>query len=157
MKDTVVVYYSRTGKTRWVAEQLASILDADLEEIRERKDRSGFLGYLGAGKDAVLKREADLVSRHSVEGRKTVVIGMPVWGWGPPPAVRAYLQKVDLSGKRACAFATFDGSGGDRTLSAVGKLIPGGLAAALGLRKPQPGDPQLAARLREWAKQVIGG
>ena len=48
VKQIVVAYYSRTGGTRKVAEQLAAILDADLEEIREAKDRSGVLGLLSA-------------------------------------------------------------------------------------------------------------
>ncbi|MGD0901166.1 MAG: flavodoxin [Thermoguttaceae bacterium] len=37
MKPIVIAYYSRTGVTRKVAGQLAALLDADLEEIREAK------------------------------------------------------------------------------------------------------------------------
>jgi len=155
VKEIVIAYYSRTGVTRKVAEQLAALLDADLEEIREAKDRSGVLGWLGAGKDSTLKREAELTSEHSVEGRKTVVVGMPVWGFKPPPAVRSYLKKVNLAGKKVCAFCTFDGSGGDRTLEAVAELVPGGLAARLPLKKPAA-DPNLGATLKEWAKQAAG-
>jgi flavodoxin len=155
MKPIVVAYYSRIDVTREVAEQLAKLLDADLDEILEAKDRSGVLGWLGAGTDSTLKREADLISEHGVEGRKTVVIGMPVWGLKPPPAVRSYLERVDLTGKKVCAFCTFDGIGGDRTLDAVAELVPGGLAARLALKKPAA-DPNLAATLKEWAKQVAG-
>jgi flavodoxin len=155
MKPIVIACYSRTGVTRQVAGQLAALLDADLEEIREAKDRSGVLGWLGAGKDSTLKREADLTSEHNVAERKTVVIGMPVWGFKPPPAVRSYLKKVDLAGKKVCAFCTFDGSGGDRTLDAVAEMVPGGLAARLALKKPSA-DPNLAAILKDWAKQVSG-
>ena len=153
MKQIVIAYYSRTGVTRKVAEQLAALLDADLEEIREAKDRSGVLGWLGAGLDSTFKREANLTSDHNVEGRKTVVIGMPVWGFKPPPAVRSYLRKVNLAGKKVCAFCTFDGSGGDRVLDAVAGMVPGGLAARLALKKPAA-RPNLAATLKEWAKQV---
>ena len=155
MKEIVIAYYSRTGVTRKVAGQLAALLDADLEEIREAKDRSGLLGWLSAAMDSTLKREAELTSVHNAEGRRTVVIGMPVWGFKPPPAVRSYLKKVNLAGKKVCAFCTFDGSGGDRTLDAVADLVPGGLAARLPLKKPAA-NPNLAAILKEWAKQVGG-
>ena len=142
MKQTVVAYYSRTGVTRKVAEQLAALLDADLEEIREAKDRSGVLGLLGAGRDSTLKREAELTSEHNVEGRKTVVIGMPIWGFRPPPAVRSYLKKVNLAGKKVCAFCTFYGSGGGRALDAVaatGPRRPGRAAASQETRRqPEP-------------------
>ena len=50
MKGTVVVYYSRSGTVRRVAEQLAALLGADLEEIRETKDRAGFLGLISSGR-----------------------------------------------------------------------------------------------------------
>jgi flavodoxin len=153
MKSTVIAYYSRTGVTRKVAEQLAALLDADLEEIREVKDRSGILGWLSGGMDSTLKRQAQLISRHEVEDRRTVVIGMPVWGFKPPPAVRGYLKKVNLAGKKVCAFCTFDNSGGDRTLDAVAELVPAGLAARLPLKKPLT-QPNLAATLEAWAKQI---
>ena len=110
-------------------------------------------GWLSAAWDSTLKREADLTSEHNVEGRKTVVIGTPIWGFKPPPAVRSYLKKVNLAGKKVCAFCTFYAIGGDRVLDAVAKLVPGGLAARLALKRPAA-DPNLAATLKEWAKQV---
>jgi flavodoxin len=154
MSEVLVVCYSRSGKTRWVAGRLAEMLSADIEQITEKKDRSGLLGYLTAGKDTVLDRPAEVTSRHSLEGKKTVVIGMPVWALAPPPPVRAYLRSVDLAGKRVCAFATMDGSGGERTLDALSKLVPGGLAERLVLKKPAPDDPGLLAQLTDWAERI---
>lgn len=49
----LVVYYSRTGKTRLVAGKVAELLGGDLVEIREAKDRSGLRGWLGAGRDTL--------------------------------------------------------------------------------------------------------
>jgi hypothetical protein len=153
VKQIVIAYYSRTGVTRKVAEQLAAILDADLEEIREAKDRSGVLGLLSAAWDSTLKREADLTSEHNAERRKTVVIGTPIWGFKPPPAVRSYLKKVNLAGKKVCAVCTFYGIGGDRALDAIARMVPGGLAARLALKQPAARS-NLAETLGEWTKQI---
>jgi flavodoxin len=155
MKERLIVYYSRTGLTRHVAEQLAPMLDADVEEIREAKDRSGPLGWISAGKDATLRHQAELTSTHSVEGRKMVIIGMPVWAFSPPPAIRTYLAKMPLAGKTVCAFCTSGGSGGDKTLEEVASLVPGGLAARLSLTRVSPKDATLIPRLQEWAKKVV--
>jgi flavodoxin len=52
MMNTLVVYYSRTGKTRFVAEKVVAELKADIEEIVDLKNRKGRFGFLKAGYDA---------------------------------------------------------------------------------------------------------
>ena len=155
MRDILIVYYSRTGRTRLVAERLAALLEADVAEITERKARAGVLGYLGAGKDTVMKRDAELVSCPGVGGHKVVVLGMPVWGFGPPAAMRAWLKRTDLSGCKVCGFATMDGSGAERTLAKVAEIIGAPLAATLALIKPREGDAEMEAKLKEWAQKVL--
>lgn len=154
MSDILVVYYSRSGKTRWVAEQIARTLGADLEEIREQKDRSGALGWLSGGRDAMKKTPAELVSTHTTEGKRIVIVGMPVWAFQPPTAVRAYLSKADLAGRKVCAFCTFDGSGDERTLAETGKLVPGGLAGSASFKKVKPDDPALVERVANWCAEI---
>jgi flavodoxin len=155
MKDILVAYYSRTGKTRLVAEELALLLEADLEEIQEKKDRSGMMGYLSGGRDATLNRPAELSSRHTADPRRIVVLGMPVWAWGPPPAMRAYLAAYPPpAGSRICAFCTHDGGGGQRTFRVLSKLLGRELAATFEWKKPAPADPVLRAALKDWAAKA---
>lgn len=47
----LVVFYSRTGNTKKVAEALARELKCDTDEILETKSRKGILGYIFAGRD----------------------------------------------------------------------------------------------------------
>jgi flavodoxin len=58
--NTIVVYYYRTGKTRFVAEKVASELKADIEEVVDLKNRSGRLGFLKAGYDATRGNETKI-------------------------------------------------------------------------------------------------
>ena len=162
-----------SSKTRLVAEELAKLLGADLEEIQENKDRSGMLGFLSGGRDATLHRPSELISRHSREPRRIVVLGMPVWAWGPPPALRAYLAAYPLgpSGQAAgagpteqppagaarakvCAFCTHGGGGGKRTFSTLGELVGGELALTFEWKNPGAGDPVLMAAIKEWAEKI---
>jgi hypothetical protein len=154
MKDILVVYYSRTGKTRLLAEELAKLLDADLEEIQEKKDRSGMMGYLGGGKDATLHRPAELTSTHSAEPRKVLVLGNPVWAWGPPPAMRSYLAAHLPKADKLCAFCTYDGGGGKRALRVLAELVGRELATTFDWKKPAAGDPGLLAALTDWAEKI---
>jgi len=154
MNPIVVVYYSRTGKTRAVAERLAEILGSDIEEIRETVSRSGPLGFIRAGRDAMAKKESTLATQHSTTGRQVIVLGMPVWGFNPPPAIRSYLKAADLKEPKVCGFATMDGSGADKTLEVVSSMVPGGLALRLGLKKPKPVSAKLELALKEWAGKI---
>jgi flavodoxin len=154
MKDILVAYYSRTGKTRLVAEELAMLLEADLEEIQEKKDRSGMMGYLSGGRDATLNRPAELSSRHTADPRRIVVLGMPVWAWGPPPAMRAYVAAYPPAGAKVCAFCTYDGGGGKRAFRALGGLLGRDLELTFEWKKPAPSDPVLLAALKEWAAKI---
>lgn len=154
MSRILVVYYSRTGKTQWTAEKLAEMLGADIERITEEKDRSGKLGWLGAGKDTMTDKPAKLTSQHSTEGRDVVIVGMPVWAASPPPAVRAYLQQVDLAGKTVCAFCTFEGGGGEKCLDAVARLVPAGLAARALFKKVKPDKPEIVDQITQWVEVI---
>ena len=50
---TLVVYYSRSGTTRKIAEALSEALNANIEEIVEANDRAGFFGYVRSLVEAI--------------------------------------------------------------------------------------------------------
>ena len=47
--------YSRTGNTKKAMEEIAAALDAELAELRDNADRSGWRGWLRCGLDAMRK------------------------------------------------------------------------------------------------------
>ena len=53
---SLVIFYSRTGNTKKVAENIANDLNCDIEEIFDTKNRAGSIGWLSAGKDANTKK-----------------------------------------------------------------------------------------------------
>ena len=153
MSDIVIAFYSRTGVTRAVAHKLAALLGADVEAIEESASRSGPIGWLRAGRDAMLSRSGELTSRHSLSGRRAAVLGMPVWAACPPPAIRAYLEAVDVSEVKVFAFCTYDGAGAKKLLDNLAESVPGGLAGSLALKKPAK-NPDLDAKLEDFAEQI---
>ena len=55
MDSKLVVFYSRTGNTRTIAREIAEALEADIEEVEDTTGRSGLIGWLKSGRDAVQK------------------------------------------------------------------------------------------------------
>ena len=88
----LIVYYSRTGATRRLAEALAKSLHADIEPIVDSKDRSGILGYLRSVAEVLQKHGAPIKPmRTDPRSYDLVVIGTPIWAWSVSSPVRSYL------------------------------------------------------------------
>ena len=122
-KEYLVVYYSRTGNTRKVAEAIAGELKCDIEEIIDLKDRSGALGYMKSGKDATLKNLTEIRDIEKNPGDyATIIIGTPVWAWTMSTAVRTYITRFSDRFKSVAFFCTMGGSGDKGTFEAMEEL-----------------------------------
>ncbi len=92
---TLCLYYTRTNTTKEIMESIAKIIGADVAEYTDGKDRSGFLGYVGACFATV----NNTISKVSIKGEinlkeyDRVIIGMPVWVEGPCAIGRALIKK----------------------------------------------------------------
>lgn len=56
----LVVYYSRTGTTKRIGEEIAEALGADSVEIFDQKSREGMIGWLKAGWDARRRKVTEI-------------------------------------------------------------------------------------------------
>lgn len=100
----LVVYYSRTGNNRTIAETITKSLSADIDEIIDKKNRQGRLNWLLAGKDSRSGKLTEIEYQKNPQDYDTIIIGAPIWAWNPIPPLRTYLQQVDLKGKRVAFF-----------------------------------------------------
>lgn len=115
MSRILVVYYSRTGTTKTVAEALAAALGADIEEIVDPWERTGFLGYLRSGLEGIEGKPADIEApRKDPDAYDLVVVGTPVWSWSLSAPVRGYLERVGKISKDVAFFLTLGGAGARR-------------------------------------------
>jgi flavodoxin len=110
----LVVYYSRTGFTKTVADKIAADLGADIEAVCDKDDRSGMIGYLKAGRDASLKRLAAITPPiYDPSGYDLVIIGTPVWAFTLSAPIRSYITSNKGRFKMVAFFCTQGGSGAD--------------------------------------------
>jgi flavodoxin len=100
----LVVYYSRTGNNKTIAESVANQLSADIDEIVDKKNRQGRLNWLRAGRDSREQKLTEIEYHKNPQDYDTIIIGAPIWAWNPIPPLRTYLQQVDLKGKRVAFF-----------------------------------------------------
>ena len=80
----LVVYYSRSGHNKKIAEELASLtpLRADLDSIASKKDYSGIIGWLRAGSNALKRKKIMINSSRNPLEYDLVIFGGPLWAGG---------------------------------------------------------------------------
>ena len=120
---TLVIYYTRTGNAKFLAETIAAELGADIEEVIDLKKRQGKLGWLSAGRDAMGEKETEIAqTKRTPTDYDLMIIGQPIWAGNPTPAIRTYLNKNDLSGKKVALF--FSDSNLGQTVEKTKALMP---------------------------------
>ena len=116
-KSVLVVYYSwSNGNTRAIAEHVADALDADVVAIETS------VPYPEDHEATVMqgKREVEAGFMPPIEPLPVdvrdydhLILGTPTWWYTMAPAMHAFLEDADLSGKRVDAFFTNGGWPGD--------------------------------------------
>lgn len=132
--QVLVAYFSATGTTEGVAENIASGLDADLYEIiPEEAYTDADLNYHDNNSRSTLEMN-DPSSRPAISGSvenmdqyDIVFIGYPIW-WGEAPRiVSTFVESYDFSGKTIVPFCTSGGSGVGSSASNLEELTSGAI------------------------------
>jgi flavodoxin len=107
----LIVYYSYSGKTEIVAQEMAKELNAALVKIEDvnkpGKLKAYFLGAFAArkGKSWPIKPVTIDISAYD-----RVFVGAPIW-WGRcAPEINAFIDQTNFEGKQAVGFVTMGGS-----------------------------------------------
>ena len=111
MSDVLCIYYSRTGKTKQAMEKVAQALNAELVEITDGQDRSGFKGFMLSGMEAMRISTRPLLpftTEKPLEEYRLVVIGTPVWAGRCSSVVRGLLKRRGLEMRRVAYLLTRD-------------------------------------------------
>ena len=119
---TLVIYYTRTGNAKFMAETIAAELGADIEEVIDLRNRQGKLAFLPAGRDAMRGKETAIAqTKRTPTDYDLIIIGQPVWAGSPTPAIRTYIEKNDLSRKKV---ALFFSDSSDQAVEKTKALMP---------------------------------
>ena len=121
-----VIYYSRSGVTKAIADKVAAAFDADMFFVEPEKAYGNYassvirvIGEKVGKKERLLKTPVSDFSAYD-----TIFIGFPVWAGTVPDFMQEYLREADLAGKRVIPFATAGANGRESSLNAIKSLCP---------------------------------
>jgi len=153
--NSAVVYYSRTGHTRLIAECVADALCGSLITLEPAglDFRSTFSAYCIGGMYAALGVGSGYICTLPIPSSvDLLVLGSPVWAANLTPVVRSFTR--DDHGRRAFAFFCTCAESPGKTFDSVHEIIH---EKSVLLNKkafrfaPEYSETELLASAREWA------
>lgn len=123
----LIVYLSRTGNTKAVAEMIQKNIGGKLIELELEKPYPE--DYRANVSQVVKENETDYLpplKTHidSMENYNIIFVGFPTWAMKIPPPVKSFLIQYNLSGKTVIPFNTNAGYGVGSGFETVKKLCP---------------------------------
>jgi flavodoxin len=120
----LIVFFSRTGTTRRLAEHIARATGADVEELKESRSRGGILGWLRSGYEGTYRRSAQILPlRRRLSDYDLVFIGSPTWNRALASPVRGFLEQYSSALPSAALFATCQGRGASDVIEQMAALL----------------------------------
>jgi len=122
--NSLLVFYSRKGTTKKIAEFISNSLNCEYEEIIDTKKRTGFIiGFLKCGYAATRERLTTIKEfQKNPELYDLIILGTPIWNSRMTPAIRTYITNNLSKFKNVAFFCTEGGSGGPKTFESMAKL-----------------------------------
>lgn len=122
--NSLLVFYSRKGRTRKIAELISSGLNCEYEEIIDIKKRNGFIfGFLKCGYAATREKLTIIKEfQKNPELYDLIILGTPIWNSRMTPAIRTYITNNLSKLKNVAFFCTEGGSGGPKAFESMSKL-----------------------------------
>ena len=132
MHKKLVAYFSASGVTRSVANELSKAIEADIYEIkpetpyteadldwRNEKSRSSIEMKDKSYRPMVADKDAN------IKAYDVVFIGFPIWWYVAPTIINTFLESYDFTGKTIVPFATSGSSGiGETVANLKGSVAP---------------------------------
>lgn len=152
---TLVVFYSRTGNTRALARHIAHAMNAEIEEITDRVNRRGILGYIRSGNEVSFHRRVEILPlKKDPRAFDLVIIGTPVWRVSVSSPVRTYLQDHAKELQNVAFFCTLAGIGSRYVLREMEELCGKAPVATLVRTERQLASADLDAAVEAFTAQI---
>ena len=158
MSNILVAYFSASGVTKKVAENLAKAAGADLfeivpEQIYTSEDLNWHNKQSRSSVEIDDKKSRPAISSKIEDIKKYshVFVGFPVWWYREPSIIDTFMESYDWNGITVIPFCTSGGSGiGDagKNMQALGK------GAKVNPGRRLSGNAS-EAELKAWANQIL--
>ena len=158
MGNMLVAYFSASGVTKGVAQDLADAIQADIFEITpETPYTNADLNWMDKSSRSTVEmndeacRPAIAYTVDNMDQYDVVYVGFPVWWYVEPRIIDTFLEEYDFGGKTIVPFATSGGSGLGQAPLRMQDMAPDAKVVAGGLLNGHHSKEELAT----WAQDAL--
>jgi len=151
----LVVYYSRTGNSRKVAQAISNAFKCDIEEIVDSKNRKGIIGWLMAGRDSTLglfTKNRDITK--PLDDYDMVIVGGPIWAFTISVPVSTFLNDHGDKIKNAAFFCTEGSVGHENAFKKMASILGKDPAATLVVSEKELKNESYKGKISDFADQI---
>lgn len=116
-QKVLVAYFSASGTTKGIAQQLAEVAGADLHEIKPEQpyteadlDWNDMKSRSSVEMQDKNSRPAITAKLQNMKDYDVVYVGFPIWWYTCPTIINTFMEAYDFQGKTIIPFATSGGS-----------------------------------------------
>ena len=128
MPRILVVYFSHEGNTKFVAEKIAKLAEADIQPLVPKKQlasKTSSSKFFWGGAKVYMRTKPELKKlAKNPKDYDVLFIGTPVWAWTFAPPLRTFFSEIRLKDKKIALFACDEGGLG-KTFEKMKAEMPG--------------------------------
>lgn len=126
--NILIAYFSKTGNTEAIAQEIQSLTNGTLVEIETVEpypdSYSETVDIAESEKEANARPEIS-TTVDNMDQYDTVFIGYPIWWYDAPMAVYTFLENYDFEGKTVIPFCTSGGSDIEESIPGIEAAVSG--------------------------------
>jgi flavodoxin len=154
---TAVVFYSYSGNSSFVAQQIKSSLNADLVQLNlmKEKKRGKFASILWGGFMVMSGKKPPLKPYNfDPSAYELIILGTPVWAGSPSPPIKTFLSQTPITGKKLALYVCHAGGAGD-SLEKFKALVPGNeIVSTADFLEPRKSKEEVKQQIADWAGKI---
>lgn len=154
---SIVIYYTLEGNTKYAAEMLAKILDADLLELTPTKPIKslGFSKFIWGGKQVVMNEKPKLKPyKYNPEQYDLTILASPIWASHFAPVFSTFLRDNTIKGNIAL-IASNEGGGCTKAFNLIiEQLKNNNIKGTLDLLNPLKNKEETIRKIREFSEKL---
>ncbi|GKX29848.1 flavodoxin [Vallitalea longa] len=152
----LVVFYSLSGNTRFIAEEIKRHENADLLELKLDKE-VGFLKFVRLIGRAMSRKKPELKSYNlDINNYGFIYIGTPIWASHNAPAINTFLTTNTIENKKIALFCCHAGRGNGRAFKNIKAKLQGNeFVGELEITNPiKRGKDKSIKKLFDWLDKI---